>query len=279
MTIEEKRALVASDVTGLSIRRQCELLELDRGSYYYQPGEESAENLEIMRCIDQLYLKWPFLGSRRLVEFLERKGFAANRKRVQRLMRLMGLEAIYPKRHLSANGTDHRVFPYLLRGVQIVRPNQVWATDITYLPMRHGFLYLVAILDWYSRYVVAWKLSNSLETAFCRDALKEALRTGSPEIFNTDQGVQFTSAEFTQVLLDAEVKVSMDGKGRVFDNIFTERLWRSVKYEEVYLKAYEDGWDAQKSLGQYFVFYNTSRPHQALGYQTPAEVYRAKVAA
>jgi len=279
MTIEEKRALVASDVAGLSIRRQCGLLELDRGSYYYQPGEESAENLEIMGCIDRLYLKWPFLGSRRLVCFLERDGFAVNRKRVQRLMRLMGLEAIYPKRHLSANGADHRVFPYLLRGVQIVRPNQVWATDITYLPMRHGFLYLVAILDWYSRYVVAWKLSNSLETAFCRDALKEALRTGSPEIFNTDQGVQFTSAEFTQVLLDAEVKVSMDGKGRVFDNIFTERLWRSVKYEEVYLKAYEDGWDAQKSLGQYFVFYNTSRPHQALGYQTPAEVYRAKVAA
>jgi putative transposase len=190
----------------------------------------------------------------------------------------MGLEAICPKQHLSTNGADHRIYPYLLRGLAIVRPNQVWATDITYIPMRHGYLYLVAILDWYSRYVVAWRLSNSLETAFCRDALKEALRSGSPDIFNTDQGVQFTSDEFTQVLRDAGVKVSMDGKGRVFDNIFTERLWRSVKYEEVYLKAYKDGWEAQQSMGQYFVFYNTSRPHQALGYQTPAEVYRAKAA-
>lgn len=278
MNVEEKRALVISGVAGLSIRRQCELLDLDRGSYYYEPGEESAENLEIMRCIDRLYLEWPFLGSRRMVEFLEREKFAVNRKRVQRLMRLMGLEAICPKRHLSANGTDHRVFPYLLRGLEIVRPNQVWATDITYIPMRHGFLYLVAILDWYSRYVVAWKLSNSLETAFCRDVLKEALRSGAPAIFNTDQGVQFTSDEFTQELLDAGVKVSMDGKGRVFDNIFTERLWRSVKYEEVYLRAYEDGWEAQKRLGRYFAFYNMVRPHQALDYQTPAEVYRAKAA-
>ena len=278
MSVEEKRALVATGVAGLSVRRQCELLELDRGSYYYQPGEESAENLDIMRRIDRMYVKWPFLGSRRLVEFLRREGIGVNRKRIQRLMRLMGLEAIYPKQHLSANGADHRIYPYLLRGLAIVRPNQVWSTDITYIPMRHGFLYLVAILDWYSRYVVAWRLSNSLETAFCRDALEEALRTGSPDIFNTDQGVQFTSDEFTQVLRDAGVKVSMDGKGRVFDNIFTERLWRSVKYEEVYLKAYEDGWEAQQSMGQYFMFYNTSRPHQALDYQTPAEVYRTKAA-
>lgn len=269
---------MAAGVAGVSVRRQCELLELDRGSYYYQPGGETAENLEIMRRIDRLYVKWPFLGSRKLVDFLMRKGIAVNRKRVQRLMRLMGLEAICPKQHLSANGTDHRVYPYLLRGVEIVRPNQVWSTDITYIPMRHGYLYLVAILDWYSRYVVAWRLSNSLETAFCRDALKAALRTGSPDIFNTDQGVQFTSNTFTQMLLDAGVKVSMDGKGRVFDNIFTERLWRSVKYEEVYLKGYEDGWEAQSGLARYFVFYNTCRPHQALDYQTPAEVYRSKAA-
>jgi putative transposase len=276
--IEDKRVLIEAGVAGLSIRRQCELLELDRGSYYYTPGEETAENLDVMRRLDRLYVKWPFLGSRRLVEFLRRQGIEVNRKRVQRLMRLMGLEAICPKRHLSANGTDHRIYPYLLRGLEIVRPNQVWAADITYIPMRHGFLYLVAILDWYSRYVVTWKLSNSLDAAFCREALKEALCAGSPDIFNTDQGVQFTSDEFTQVLRDAGVKVSMDGKGRVFDNIFTERLWRSVKYEEVYLKAYEDGWDTQKSLGRYFAFYNTIRPHQALEYQTPAEVHRAKAA-
>ena len=278
MGVEDKRLLIEAGVGGLSIRRQCELLELDRGSYYYAPGEETGENLDIMRRIDQLYVKWPFLGSRKLVVFLRRQGIEVNRKRVQRLMRLMGLEAICPKQHLSANGADHRVYPYLLRGLEIVRPNQVWAADITYIPMRHGFLYLVAILDWYSRYVVAWKLSNNLETAFCREVLKEALRAGSPDIFNTDQGVQFTSDEFTQVLRDAGVKVSMDGKGRVFDNIFTERLWRSVKYEEVYLKAYEDGWETQKGLGQYFAFYNTCRPHQALDYQTPEEVHRRKAA-
>ena len=276
--VEEKRVLIEAGAAGLSIRRQCELLALDRGSYYYAPGEEAAENLDIMRRIDRLYVKWPFLGSRKLVVFLRRQGIEVNRKRVQRLMRLMGLEAICPKQHLSANGMDHCVYPYLLRGVEIVRPNQVWAADITYIPMQHGFLYLVAILDWYSRYVVAWRLSNSLETEFCREALAEALRSGAPDIFNTDQGVQFTSDEFTQVLQGAGVKVSMDGKGRVFDNIFTERLWRSVKYEEVYLKAYADGWGAEEGLRRYFAFYNTLRPHQALDYQTPTEVYRANAA-
>lgn len=278
MCVEEKRTLIIPGMAGLSIRRQCELLGLDRGSYYYEPGGESAENLDLMRQIDRLYMKWPFLGSRKLVEFLRRQGVEVNRKRVQRLMRLMGLEAICPKRHLSANGQGHRVYPYLLRGMAIARPNQVWAADITYIPMRRGFLYLVAILDWYSRYVLAWKLSNSLESAFCREALGAALQSGAPEIFNTDQGVQFTSDEFTQVLLEAGVKVSMDGKGRVFDNIFTERLWRSVKYEEVYLRAYEDGWRAEDGLGRYFTFYNTLRPHQALDYQTPLEVYRSKAA-
>jgi putative transposase len=278
MGVEEKRVLIEPGVAGLSIRRQCELLALDRGSYYYVPGEETAENLDIMRRLDRLYVKWPFLGSRRLVEFLRRQKIEVNRKRVQRLMRLMGLEALCPKQHLSTRGTDHCVYPYLLRGLAIVRPNQVWSADITYIPMRRGFLYLVAILDWYSRYVLAWKLSNSLETAFCREALAEALGGGTPDFFNTDQGVQFTSDEFTQVLRDAGVKVSMDGKGRVFDNIFTERLWRSVKYEEVYLNAYNDGWGAEEGLGRYFAFYNTLRPHQALDYQTPAEVHRAKAA-
>ena len=278
MGVEDKRVMIEPGAAGLSIRRQCELLALDRGSYYYAPGAETAENLNLMRRIDRLYVKWPFLGSRKMVVFLRRQGIEVNRKRVQRLMRLMGLEAICPKQHLSANGVDHRVYPYLLRGLEIVRPNQVWAADITYIPMRHGFLYLVAILDWYSRYVVAWKLSNSLETTFCREVLKDALRVGSPDIFNTDQGVQFTSDDFTQVLRDADVKVSMDGKGRVFDNIFTERLWRSVKYEEVYLKAYEDGWATQQGLQQYFAFYNTCRPHQALDYRTPEEVHLSKVA-
>jgi len=278
MSVEEKRVLIEPGEARLSIRRQCALLALARGSYYYAPGAETAESLDIMRRLDQLYLECPYLGSRKMVALLRRQNIKVNRKRVQRLMRLMGLEAIYPKPHLSLNGTVHRVYPYLLRDLAIIRPNQVWAADITYLPMRHGFLYLVAILDWYSRYVLAWKLSNSLETAFCREALAEALDGGTPDYFNTDQGVQFTSDEFTQVLREAGVKISMDGKGRVFDNIYSERLWRSVKYEEVYLHAYNDGWGAADSLKRYFAFYNTRRPHQALDYQTPEEVYRAKAA-
>jgi putative transposase len=262
----------------LSIRRQCELLGLSRGSFYYEPVGETEENLTIMRRIDELYVAHPFLGSRRLVEMLDREGIEANRKRIQRLMRLMGLEAIYPKRALSRNGAAHRVYPYLLRGVPITRANQVWATDITYIPMRRGFLYLVAILDWFSRYVLAWRLSNSLEVGFCVEALEEALEQGKPQIFNSDQGVQFTSETFTRRLTEAGIRISMDGRGRVFDNIFTERLWRSVKYEEVYLKSYDDGWTADESLGRYFAFYNTQRPHQALEYQTPQEVYQAEAA-
>ena len=264
--------------TALSIRRQCELLGLSRGSFYYEPVGETDENLAMMRRIDELYVEHPFLGSRKLVAMLDRAGVTVNRKRIQRLMRLMGLEAIYPKRSLSGAGAAHRVYPYLLRGVEITRVNQVWASDITYLPMRRGFLYLVAILDWFSRYVLAWRLSNSLEAEFCREALEDALGSGTPETFNTDQGVQFTSETFTGRLSEAGIRISMDGRGRVFDNIFTERLWRSVKYEEVYLKAYEDGWAAQESLGRYFAFYNRRRPHQALDYQTPAEVYQAKAA-
>jgi len=246
---------------------------LSRGSYYYEPVGESEENLRIMRLIDKCYTRWPFYGSRKMIVALGQEGVEVNRKRVQRLMRLMGLEAVYPKRHLSANGTAHRVFPYLLRGVAIGRPNQVWSADITYIALQHGFLYLVAILDWFSRYVLAWRLSNSLEADFCVQALDEALKSGVPEIFNTDQGVQFTSEPFTQRLQQAQIRISMDGRGRVFDNIFTERLWRSVKYEEVHLRDYDDGWDAHRGLKRYFAFYNTQRPHQSLEYRTPAQVH------
>ncbi len=262
----------------MSIRRQCQLLGVSRGSFYYEPAGETQENLTLMRRIDALYVEHPFLGSRKMAEMLDREGIDVNRKRIQRLMRLMGLEAIYPKRSLSQNGAAHRVYPYLLRDVPITRANQVWATDITYIPMQRGFLYLVAIMDWFSRYVLTWRLSNSLEVGFCREALDEALKQGTPEIFNSDQGVQFTSEAYTRRLIEAGIRISMDGRGRAFDNIFTERLWRSVKYEEVYLKTYEDGWVAEESLGRYFAFYNTRRPHQALKYQTPQEVYQAKAA-
>lgn len=251
---------------------------MSRGAFYYEPVGETEENLAIMRRIDELYVRYPFLGSRRLVEMLDREGIEVNRKRIQRLMRLMGLEAIYPKRSLSHAGAASHIYPYLLRGVDITRVNQVWASDITYIPMRRGFLYLVAILNWFSRYVLAWRLSNSLEVTFCLDALEEALQQGTPEIFNSDQGVQFTSETFTRRLTGEGIRISMDGRGRVFDNIFTERLWRSVKYEEVYLKAYEDGWVADGNLRGYFTFYNTRRPHQALDYQTPEEVYRMQAA-
>ena len=272
-----KRAEVGKE-TMMSVIQQCGLLELSRSTFYYQPVGENAYNLALMRLIDERFTKRPFYGVPRMTASLRAMGHGVNPKRVRRLMRVMGLEAIYPKPRLSANGPDHKVYPYLLKGVTVDRPDQAWATDITYVRLTHGFVYLTAILDWYSRYVLAWKLSNSLETAFCREALAEALGGGRPDFFNTDQGVQFTSDEFTQVLRKAGVQVSMDGKGRVFDNIFTERLWRSVKYEEVYLNAYNDGWGAEECLGRYFAFYNTLRPHQALDYQTPVEVYRAKAA-
>jgi len=228
-----------------------------------------------MRHIDEQYLKTPFYGSRRMVVALCSDGFDVNRKRVQRLMRLMGLEAIYPKPRLSRRDQEHEVFPYLLRGVPIVRPDQVWSSDITYIPMARGFLYLVAVIDWFSRYVLSWRLSNTLDTSFCLEALEEAL-SGSrrPEIFNTDQGSQFTSKAFTERLKAEGIKISMDGRGRAFDNIFIERLWWAVKYEEVYLHAYEGGRAAHEGLGHYFRFYDDERPHQALGYRTPREVYR-----
>jgi putative transposase len=258
----------------LSVRRQCALLDLNRATLYYEPVPETAANLALMRLLDEQYLRTPFYGSRRMAVWLQRQGQAVNRKRVQRLMRLMGLEAIYPKPRTTMAGAGHRVYPYLLRGLDITRPDQVWGTDITYVPLRHGFLYLAAILDWYSRYVLAWRLSNSLDVRFCLEALEEALSYGTPEIFNSDQGVQFTGQEFTGRLTAAGVAISMDGQGRCLDNVFVERLWRTVKYEEIYLHAYADGVEAETRLQQYFNFYGRERPHQALDYRTPWEVYQ-----
>ena len=226
-----------------------------------------------MKLIDRQYLATPFYGARKIAAWLKSQGQWVNRKRVRRLMRVMGLKAIYRRPKTSQPTAGHKIYPYLLGGLKITRPNQVWAADITYIPMARGFLYLVAIIDWYSRYVLSWRLSNTLDSGFCVEALEEALRKSKPEIFNTDQGSQFTSETFTGLLKQHGIKISMDGKGSYNDNLFIERLWRSVKYEEVYLKAYQDGRDARIGLGNYFRFYNTERPHQAHGYRTPAEVY------
>lgn len=267
--------MIERDAMRLPLSRQCELLEVSRSSAYYRPATAGSEELALMRLIDRQYLATPFYGSRRMTAELRAQGHAVNRKRVQRLMRLMGLEAIYQKPRTSAPAADHRVYPYLLRGLAIDRINQVWAADITYIPMARGFLYLVAIMDWLSRYVLVWRLSNTLDAAFCVEALEAALALGQPEIFNTDQGCQFTSADFTATLEHQGVRISMDGKGRFSDNIFVERLWRSVKYEEVYLHAYDTGAEAQAGLARYFGFYNDERRHQALGYRTPHQVFAA----
>ena len=257
----------------LSVTRQCELLGLNRSSLYYAPAGEEPLNLLLMRLIDEQFTRTPFYGSRRMMAWLRRMGHAVNRKRVQRLMGLMGLEAIYPRPKLSRGESAHERYPYLLGELEVCRPNQVWATDITYVRMRAGFLYLVAIMDWFSRYVLSWRLSNTLDVSFCLEALEEALTHDRPEIFNSDQGSQFTSQEFTGRLKQAEVRISMDSKGRVYDNIFVERLWRAVKYEEVYLKDYVEVPEAIEGIGGYFRFYNNERPHQALSYLTPAEVH------
>jgi putative transposase len=249
-------------------------LGLNRSSLYYEPVPETPENLRLMRRIDQEYTAHPFYGSRRMTAWLVGQGEAVNRKRVQRLMRLMGLEAIYPRPRLSVAGKGHRVYPYLLRNVTVARPDQVWSADITYVPLATGFMYLAAVLDWYSRYVIAWRLSNTLDGAFCLDMLEEALSRGRPEVFNTDQGVQFTAAAWTGRLEAAGVAVSMDGRGRCLDNVFVERLWRTVKYEDLYLWCYETVPALQGGLGRYFPYYNEERPHQALDYRTPAAVYR-----
>jgi putative transposase len=257
----------------LSIVQQCELAGLARSSLYYEPVGDSAEDLELMRRIDEQYTRTPFYGSRRMTFELNQQGWKVNRKRVQRLMQRMGLEAIYPKPRLSNPAPGHRIYPYLLRGVKIERPNQVWSTDITYIRLRGGFIYLVAVIDWYSRYVLSWEVSVTLDTSFCVSALDWALKDSTPDIFNSDQGAQFTSDEFTSRLKDRGIKISMDGRGRALDNVFVERLWRSVKWEEVYLKDYSGVADAIRNLSLYFHFYNHQRPHQSLNNQTPAAVY------
>jgi len=257
----------------LSIVRQCRLLDISRSGLYYQPKGISEEDLTLMKLIDHQYLATPFYGARKMAAWLKSQGQRVDRKRVRRLMRVMGLKAIYRRPRTSKPVPGHKIYPYLLSGLKITRPNQVWAADITYIPMARGFLYLVAIIDWYSRYVLSWRLSNTLDAGFCVDALEEALRKGRPDIFNTDQGAQFTSETFTEILEQQGIRISMDGKGSYNDNLFIERLWRSVKYEEVYLKAYQDGGDARIGLGNYFRFYNTERPHQTHGYRTPAEVF------
>jgi len=269
------RPLVDEAHPSLSVRRQCELIGLSRASYYREPSGESAENLALMRLIDGQYTACPFYGSRRITAWLGRQGHAVNRKRVQRLLRLMGLEALYPKPKLSLAGRGHKVYPYLLRDVPVERVGQVWSADITYVPLPGGFMYLVATIDWFSRYVVAWRLSNTLDGSFCQDMLDEALRCGHPEVFNTDQGVQFTAGAWVERVKSSGAAVSMDGRGRCLDNVFVERLWRSVKYEDVYLRGYESVTELERGLRAYFQFYNEVRLHQSLGYRTPAEVYRA----
>jgi len=271
--MKARRAFVEPCIS-LSMRRQCELLGVNRSSLYYEPVGQDAEELALMRRMDETHLEHPFFGSRMMMHTLKGEGQTINRKRVQRLMRLMGLESTAPKPKTSKPAPEHAVFPYLLRKLKISRVNQVWAADITYIPMARGFVFLVAIIDWYSRRVLAWRLSNTLETTFCVEALHEALaHYGQPEIFNTDQGAQFTDQDFTSVLLDRSIKVSMDGKGRYLDNIFVERLWRSLKYEEVYLNAYDSVHEARLGIDRYMHFFNDKRPHQALGYQTPVSFY------
>ena len=271
---ERLRPLIEVGHAELSVRRQCELLGLCRSSLYYEPAGETAENLRLMRLIDEEYTAHPFFGSRQLTSWLIRQGEPVNRKRVRRLMRVMGLEALYPKARLSVAGRGHRIYPYLLRGVCIERSDQVWSTDITYVPLVSGFMYLAAIIDWFSRYVISWRLSNTLDGSFCLEMLEEALGRGRPAVFNTDQGVQFTSQAWTGRLESAGVAVSMDGRGRCLDNVFVERLWRSVKYEDVYLHGYEVVPELQRGLGRYFTFYNEERPHQSLEGRTPWEVYQ-----
>ena len=271
---ERLRPLIEVGHAPLSVRRQCELLGLNRSSLYYEPAGETAENLRLMRLIDRECTAQPFFGSRQLTSWLIRQGEAVNRKRVQRLMRVMGLEAIYPKPRLSVAGRGRRIYPYLLRGVCIERPDQAWSTDITYVPLAWGFMYLAAVIDWFSRYVLSWRLSNTLDGSFCLEMLEEALGRGRPDVFNTDQGVPFTSQAWTGRVESAGAAVSMDGRGRCLDNVFVERLWRSVKYEDVYLRGYEAVPELQRGLGRYFTFYNEERPHQSLEGRTRWEAYR-----
>jgi putative transposase len=277
MSRGERKAMIARDHPGLSLSRQCRILAISRSSFYYAPKGESADNLALMRRIDELFMKYPFYGSRQMVRQLRREGVAVGLHRVRRLMRLMGLEAIYQAPRTSAPHPAHRVYPYLLGGMAIDRPNRVWCADITYIPVQRGFLYLVAIMDWATRHVLAWRLSNTMDASFCVEALEEALdRYGSPDIFNTDQGSQFTSFDFTGVLGRSDVTISMDGRGRCMDNIFIERLWRSLKYEAIYLHELTDGFKAMRVIAEWIEFYNTKRPHSSLDGRTPAEAYGAQ---
>jgi len=274
MSRGERKAMIRRDRPGLSLSRQCGLLSISRSSFYYVMKGESPGNLALMRHIDELFLKHPFYGSRQMVRRLRREDIHVGRHRVRRLMRLMGLEAIYQAPRTSDPHPAHRIYPYLLKRMKIDQPNQVWCADITYIPVQRGFLYLVAIMDWATRHVLAWRLSNTMDASFCVEVLNEALsRYGKPEIFNTDQGSQFTSFDFTGVLKGAEITISMDGRGRCMDNIFIERLWRSLKYEAVYLHELTDGFKAERVIGEWIDFYNTERPHSALGGRTPAEAY------
>ncbi len=279
LTLEQKRKAIEPGHTKMSIYRQCELLGLNRSSLYYKPCGETSYNEQLMELIDEQYIETPFYGINKMTAWLSRQGHSVNHKRVRRLMRQMGLEAVYPrrKRSLSIADKQHRIYPYLLKDVQIEQADQVWSSDITYIRMYRGWVYLTAIMDWFSRYVLSWQVSLTMESDFCVDALKQALSFGRPQVFNTDQGSQFTSIEFTKILLDAGVQISMDGKGRAFDNIFSERLWRTVKYEDVYLRDYQTVAEARYYLGRYFELYNNDRLHEALGYNTPAEVYGVAV--
>ena len=271
--IVARRLMIEPNNQQISIVKQCDLLGISRSGYYYSPRPESPENLAIMRLMDEQYLKTPFYGARRMQAYINSQNYSVNIKRIRRLLRLMGLEAIYPRPNIIKVQPGHKIYPYLLNGLSINDINQVWSSDITYIPMKSGFLYLVAIMDWYSRYVLSWRISNSLDSTFCIDALDKALSLGCPEIFNTDQGTQFTSDSHTSRLNANKIKISMDGKGRALDNIFIERLWRSLKYEYVYLHAPETGKELYHGLYDYFNFYNNERPHQSLGYQVPSAVH------
>lgn len=274
LSVVDKKAMINVEHKSLSVRRQCALINLERSSLYYHGSEESYENLELMRLLDEEYMRHPFKGVLRMVEYLSDLDHIVNPKRVRRLLRSMGIMAIYPKRNLSKAHPAHKKYPYLLKGMDINKANQVWCTDFTYIRLNQGFVYLVAVMDWYSRYVLSWRLSNSMDASFCIEALEDALLAyGKPVIFNSDQGSQYTCDDFIELLLANDITISMDGKGRAFDNIFIERLWRSVKYEEVYIKDYANMVEAKNSLAKYFQFYNYERHHQGLEYKKPAEVY------
>ena len=272
-SIEKRRMIINPTHAQISIRRQCELIGLNRATYYLKPAGESPYNLMLMRLLDKQYMETPFYGYLKMTAWLRRQNHLVNKKRIARLMRLMGLQAVFPGRKTTIPAKEHKIYPYLLRGLAITRPNQVWSTDITYIPMTKGFMYLVAVIDWCSRYVLSWTLSNTLDGAFCLEALEQALQKGTPDIFNTDQGAQFTAHTFTSRLTAVNIRVSMDGRGRALDNIFVERLWRTVKYEDIYLKNYENVPALTVGLNRYFTFYNEERLHQHLGYSTPKEVH------